>query len=116
MKYIVIKGFMDIDGFKKEGSVVELDDMRAAKLRRYGLIAGRVLESASIRVQETAVMPKAEAKETLKDPVPDVADGKTDMDQGLEHLGGGFYLLPNGEKVKGKKRAVEALKEGGWFD
>ncbi|WP_053601047.1 hypothetical protein [Bacillus sp. FJAT-18017] len=28
---------------------------------------------------------------------------------GLKHLGGGWYLLPNGEKVQGKEEAEEAL-------
>ncbi|QWH26534.1 hypothetical protein EXW51_00150 (plasmid) [Bacillus mycoides] len=27
------------------------------------------------------------------------------------HVGGGYYELPNGEKVKGKDAALEALKE-----
>ncbi|WAH38614.1 hypothetical protein [Alicyclobacillus dauci] len=30
-------------------------------------------------------------------------------DSGLIHLGGGFYQLPNGEKVRGKQKALEAL-------
>lgn len=28
----------------------------------------------------------------------------------LNHVGGGYYLLPNGEKIKGKEAALEALK------
>lgn len=27
------------------------------------------------------------------------------------HVGGGYYELPNGEKVKGKEEAIAALKE-----
>jgi len=42
MKYIVIKAFNDgLTGFKAVGSSIELDDWRAAKLRRMGLIGGR---------------------------------------------------------------------------
>ena len=42
MKYIVIKAFNDgLTGFKEVGSYIELDDWRAAKLRRMGLIGGR---------------------------------------------------------------------------
>lgn len=29
----------------------------------------------------------------------------------LKHVGGGWFELPNGEKVKGKEEALEALKE-----
>jgi hypothetical protein len=28
-----------------------------------------------------------------------------------EHIGGGYYKLPNGDKVQGKKAALEAMKE-----
>lgn len=33
----------------------------------------------------------------------------SDLDKDLKHVGGGWYLLPNGEKVQGKDEAVEAL-------
>ena len=29
----------------------------------------------------------------------------------LNHVGGGYYELPNGEKVKGKNQALAALKD-----
>lgn len=31
----------------------------------------------------------------------------------LKHVGGGYYELPNGERVKGKDEAVKALAELG---
>lgn len=31
-------------------------------------------------------------------------------ESGLIHLGGGYYQLPNGEKVRGKQNALDALK------
>ena len=40
MKYIVIKPFNDITGFKIPGEFIELDDVRASKLRVHGLIGG----------------------------------------------------------------------------
>lgn len=40
MKYIVIKQFNDLTGFKLPGESIELDDVRAAKLRAQGLIGG----------------------------------------------------------------------------
>ncbi len=30
---------------------------------------------------------------------------------GIKHLGGGYYELPNGEKVRGKDKATAALEE-----
>ena len=39
MQYIVLKPFQDVTGFKQTGDPVELDDWRAAKLRRMGLIS-----------------------------------------------------------------------------
>lgn len=46
MKYIVIKPFRDISGFKSPGETIELDDNRAAKLRSQGLIGGVVKKSS----------------------------------------------------------------------
>lgn len=40
MKYLVIKPFRDISGFKMPGDHIELSDDRAAKLRAIGLIGG----------------------------------------------------------------------------
>lgn len=39
-------------------------------------------------------------------------DEKPTLDEsGLVNLGGGVYQLPNGEKVRGKEKALEALAE-----
>ena len=46
------------------------------------------IETASVKPVETATMPDPEPK----------------------HVGGGYYELPNGERVKGKEAAEEALK------
>lgn len=32
-------------------------------------------------------------------------------DEPLKNLGGGYYELPNGEKVRGKEKALKALKK-----
>jgi len=39
--------------------------------------------------------------------VADDIEAKTE----LNHLGGGWYELPNGEKVKGKNQALSALND-----
>lgn len=32
-------------------------------------------------------------------------------EDGIKHVGGGYYELPNGEKIKGKDKALEELKK-----
>ena len=65
MKYIVIKAFNDgLTGFKDVGSPIELDDWRAAKLRRMGLIGGRYEQPI-----QTAVIVEPEIREAVIKPV-----------------------------------------------
>jgi hypothetical protein len=58
--------------------------------------------------QYTGPDPTAEDPE---DEEPDPEDeGETEVDaDGLKKLKGGFYELPNGEKVRGRDKALEAL-------
>ncbi len=66
MKYIVIKAFNDgLTGFKAVGSSIELDDWRAARLRRMGLIGGRYEEPIRTAVPEVPEVKKA-VKKTKK--------------------------------------------------
>lgn len=65
MKYTVIKPFQDLTGFKQAGDPVELDDWRAAKLRRMGLIGGRYEEPIRNAVPEVPEVKKA-VKKTKK--------------------------------------------------
>jgi len=65
MKYIVIKAFNDgLTGFKAVGSSIELDDWRAARLRRMGLIGGRYEEPI-----QTAVIHEPEIREAVVKPI-----------------------------------------------
>ena len=79
MKYQVIKAFKDVgDKTRNVGDIIEVDNNRAAKLRRYGLIGGaveqaviqiekpleQVEEKAIIEVEEKAVKPKPLKKKT----------------------------------------------------
>ncbi len=65
MKYKVIRAFNDgLTGFKQVGDPVELDDWRAAKLRRMGLIGGRYEEPI-----QTAVIHEPEIREAVIKPV-----------------------------------------------
>ena len=64
MQYIVLKPFQDVTGFKQTGDPVELDDWRAAKLRRMGLIGGRYEQPI-----QTAVIVEPEIREAVIKPV-----------------------------------------------
>ena len=65
MKYIVIKAFNDgLTGFKAVGSSIELDDWRAARLRRMGLIGGRYEQPI-----QTAVIHEPEIREAVVKPI-----------------------------------------------
>lgn len=95
MKYKVTKPFKDIDGkVKMPGTKLELDNDRAAKLRRYGLI-GMVREKAVIRPQEKAVI-EEEICECEEYPI---------------YTGGSWYELSNGEKIQGKEIAIKEQKK-----
>ncbi|MET1247650.1 hypothetical protein ABWW58_02540 [Sporolactobacillus sp. STCC-11] len=79
--------------------------------------SGSIYPSSDIErihfLQEKGFLEKdAPAVET---PAKEKADEKeadeTELPSELKHLGGGVYELPNGEHVKGKKKALEELKK-----
>lgn len=86
MKYVVIKNFFDRFNNRKFCSVgedhVPPNDERAQLLLDKGFIKVVDGEGGS----DTA-----------------------ELEDGLIKLGGGYYELPNGEKVRGKEKALEAL-------
>lgn len=83
-KYLVTAAFNDLElGRRREiGETMEPDDERAERL-----VAAKVIRA--LREGE--------------------GDNTDNTDNELVHLGGGFYQLPNGEKVRGKDKALEAL-------
>jgi len=44
-------------------------------------------------------------------PVSVEPDQEEDQDSELNHVGGGYYELPNGERIKGKDKAEKALAD-----
>lgn len=82
--YQVIADFTDIETGEDvlKGDIFEADAERAEALKAAGVIG----------------------KEA--DP-----DSQNDLDERLKHLGGGYYELPNGEKIRGKEAAMAALKK-----
>ncbi|MED1801788.1 hypothetical protein [Brevibacillus porteri] len=84
-KFHVISDFInkDTDELVKAGDVIEADDDRAEQLREKQVIGKEVQEQQ---------------------------EDDADLD-GLKKLAGGYYELPNGDKVRGKDNAIEALKK-----
>ncbi|MCM3143047.1 hypothetical protein [Brevibacillus sp. MER 51] len=85
-KFHVTSDFIDIDTDElvKAGDIIEADDDRAEQLREKQVIGREVQEQEQ-------------------------QDDDSDLD-GLKKLAGGYYQLPNGDKVRGKENAIEALK------
>ena len=69
----------------KEKKIIRMPN---GKIRIEYVTKKKKIETASVKPVETATMPDPEPK----------------------HVGGGYYELPNGERVKGKEAAEEALK------
>ncbi|MGJ9383231.1 hypothetical protein [Salipaludibacillus sp. CF4.18] len=87
----VIKPFTDKCTRKRYpiGSEYEGSSSRTFELHSLGFIEKEV-EQEKVFVKENT------KKETPK----------------LNHLGSGYYLLPNGEKVRGKKKAIARMESG----
>jgi len=82
MNYVVIKEFLD-----------RFDNLRHCK------------------VGETHIPPNDERAEQLVEKgYIEFVDSDNTSDGQLINLGGGYYELPNGEKVRGKDKAVKALE------
>ncbi|MBY6276148.1 MULTISPECIES: hypothetical protein [Bacillota] len=96
--YEVIKPFRDKytgDLFGKGAEYFTEDEKRAKYLQEWGYIGKEIKQEND-----------EESDEEIKN---------EDDEDGLKHVGGGYYELPNGEKVKGKQNAIaelEKLKDG----
>lgn len=51
-----------------------------------------------------------EDKEPDDNQISDTSTKAGELPEGLEQVGGGVFLLPNGEKVRGKAKAIAALE------
>lgn len=97
MRYPVKYPFRDRDGTNRErGDIMEIEDAaRAASLRRRGLIGGALREPEAAAEPLAQELTESAAPEPTKYPIP---------------LTGGYYQLPDGSKVRGKKAAEEAMR------
>ncbi len=91
MKYIATQTFKYAGKTIVKNQQIELDDHAAAKLRRYRLIAAKEIEKGTLHAPEKAVEVKKESATP-------------------KHVGGGWYELPNGERVQGKENARKAVE------
>jgi hypothetical protein len=80
------------NGTYLSGAVVPVDDKEAEQLVNGGY---------------------AEYVDPVEEPKQETSDQKEESSITVDdyHTGGGYYELPNGEKVRGKENALEALKE-----
>ncbi|HZK53577.1 MAG TPA: hypothetical protein VFC84_05240 [Desulfosporosinus sp.] len=82
---VVSRSFQDKftkEHYKKGKTHVSSDVERIAFLREKGFLSGEVIQ-----------------------------ESHKEDDEPFKHVGGGYYELPNGEKVKGKENALERIKE-----
>lgn len=102
MKYVVLKDFLDrFDNRRhcKPGEIhIPPNEERAKRLVELGFI--RPVEETKSRVKE------------VEQEVLEHEDGVGEnQDEGIKHVGGGYWQLPNGEKIRGKEKALKALAE-----
>ncbi|MBD0381290.1 hypothetical protein [Paenibacillus sedimenti] len=83
------------------------DDDRIAELQSLGFLA--CSEETEPTQDEDTDDPAPGLDKDSQDP-PAGSPGDTTDEDRLKHVGGGYFLLPNGEKVRGKDEALEALK------
>lgn len=105
----VAKGFTDKntkDAYVK-GSVYKSDDeVRINELVHAGHLEGEEVKSLVDAQKELSEKADGKVETAVKSDESETADQ-------LKHVGGGYYLLPNGEKVQGKENAEQALAEAG---
>lgn len=101
MKYRVIAEYVDLESGRRQhpGDVVDVNEERAETLQQKGLI-GQAPISGDPEVASVSPVPD--------NPKGPGAGGKDE----LKHVGGGFYELPDGRRIKGKEAALAALAEG----
>ena len=73
MKYQVVRPFLDLGKTREAGDIIDVDDHRAAKLRRHGLIgkiettqAPMPQEKAKVEPIETTIVEPIEKRTTKK--------------------------------------------------
>ena len=117
-KYQVIKPFVYLGITRKQGDTIDLTPQQAGKLLQYKLI-GLAKENAYSKAQPEIAGTTIQAEligatdEETGGIVVEVVDEVEETEEiEPKHLGGGYYELPDGTKIKGKQNAIDAMKEG----
>lgn len=98
MRYIVINNFYD-----------RFDNMKL------NIVGDEHLPPNEERANQLIIEGFIEAKEDQqkddgKEETSETASVESDLEELIKHTGAGYYELPNGEKIRGKENAIEALK------
>lgn len=106
MERLVIKGFRDKESHTDEDKMVRYP--RNSKFKSDNEKRIKELEDKGyLKKVESSQVEKPKAEDTSEETIKEAEE-----EPELKHLGGGYYELPNGEKVQGKEKALEALKDG----
>lgn len=113
MKYKVIKAFRDrfTKVIYRPGKEYETDDTtRAATLQNRGYL----LKPVEIEKEPSDITPVEVKADEIVDEIfeedEQTESNDTMSDWKIKHIGGGWWELPNSERVKGKEDAENALK------
>ena len=79
---------------RKPGEVTAVPEEWIERLKKAGVLGEEIIESATVKPPENAMMPKAEAK--------GLGDFVRKVTEKPKPLGGGWYQLPDGRKVRKK--------------
>jgi hypothetical protein len=93
------------------GDVTEVSDEIAASWLENGIAKPYVQENVkTIEITHDKQQPVELTEEHHELQEPEALEEKEEPKAELKSLGGGWYELPNGERVRGKEEAIEALK------
>jgi hypothetical protein len=108
MKYLVIKRFRDkyTKELYKVGEIYETNSLDRAKYLQKKAALGDQIAEPEIPEQSTKV--HEEAQELDSEPAREL-EPEPEPEPQLKHIGGGWYELPGGERIKGKEAALNAL-------
>lgn len=117
IKMEALRTFAGTEGFVRRGEQFFVDTERRVKDLSDRKLAKRLENETPKEVPEQVVPPPANtAKVHLIEPVGEpVIVERPPFKEAVKHVGGGWYEMPNGERISGKE-AAQAVYERGDFD
>ncbi len=115
IKMVALRTFAGTGGLIRRGEEFFAEtEMRATALAERGL-AKRIENDSPPEEEPEQVVPPPEnvAKVHLIEPVTDpVIVERPPFEDAVKHVGGGWYELPNGERISGKEAAQAVYERG----